>query len=134
MLRRVPRGPSSDGPEARDALHVLQNAVANGARVDTVNIMNDSTNFTWPEAEAAGHGREAITAFAQRARQLAALYPGAHAGIWRWRGPHDWPGIDDYPGKPNTLPERNPADPRLRTDHGPSACCRFWAIQRENGG
>jgi len=117
-----------------DALHVLQNAVANGARVDTVNIMTFDY-YLAKEPKPLDMGAEAITAARNVHRQLATLYPyDSQRKLWAMEGITILPGIDDYPGKTEIT---YLSDTRrilgFARAHG-LGLLSIWAIQRDNGG
>jgi len=117
-----------------DALHVLQNAVANGARVDTVNIMTFDY-YLAKEPKPLDMGAEAIAAARNVHRQLAALYPwSSQRHLWAMEGITILPGIDDYPGKTEIT---YLSDTRrilgFARAHG-LGLLSIWAIQRDNGG
>ena len=117
-----------------NALHVLKNAVANGARVDTVNIMTFDY-YLDKEPKPLDMGALAITAATNVHRQLAALYPGSSSRkLWAKEGITILPGIDDYPGKTEIT---YLSDTRrilgFAQAHG-LGLMSIWAIQRDNGG
>ena len=78
---------------------VLQNAVADGAKVDIVNLMTfDYYTGTTTMAT------DTETAAARLHSQLASLYPADSAGqLWSMVGVTEMPGIDDY-GSAETFP------------------------------
>jgi hypothetical protein len=126
--------PVEPGGLEADALHVLKNAVANGARVDTVNIMTFDY-YLAKEPEPLDMGALAITAANNVHRQLAALYPGRSASkLWSMEGITILPGIDDYPGKTEVthLSDTQQILSFARA-HG-LGLLSIWAIQRDNGG
>jgi hypothetical protein len=117
-----------------DALHVLQNAVANDARVDTVNIMTFDY-YLDKEPKPLDMGAEAISAARNVHRQLAVLYPwSSQRHLWAMEGITILPGIDDYPGKTEIT---YLSDTRrilgFARAHG-LGLLSVWAIQRDNGG
>jgi hypothetical protein len=117
-----------------NALHVLKNAVANGARVDTVNIMTFDY-YLDKEPKPLDMGALAITAATNVHRQLAALYPqSSQRHLWAMEGITILPGIDDYPGKTEIT---YLSDTRrilgFAQAHG-LGLMSIWAIQRDNGG
>jgi Glycosyl hydrolases family 18 len=117
-----------------DALHVLKNAIADGARVDTVNIMTFDY-YLAKEPKPLDMGAEAITAARNVHRQLAALYPGySQRHLWAMEGITILPGIDDYPGKTEIT---YLGDTRRILDFARAnglGLLSAWAIQRDNGG
>jgi len=126
--------PVEPGGLEANTLHVLKNAIANGARVDTVNIMTFDY-YLAKEPKPLDMGGLAITAATNVHRQLAALYPGRSAGkLWAMEGITILPGIDDYPGKTEIT---HLSDTKRILDfaqaHG-VGLLSIWAIQRDNGG
>jgi hypothetical protein len=123
-----PAGLESNG------LAVLQNAVANGARVDTVNIMTFDY-YLAKEPKPLDMGAEAITAARNVHRQLAALYPwSSQRHLWAMEGITILPGIDDYPGKTEIT---YLSDTRRILGFARAyglGLLSVWAIQRDNGG
>ncbi|HWD69235.1 MAG TPA: glycosyl hydrolase family 18 protein, partial [Solirubrobacteraceae bacterium] len=111
-------------------LYVLQSAVANGARIDTVNLMTfdywyGTQQDMLADSESAATGLVA---------QLQTLYPGVSArALWHMVGITEMPGIDDY-GPDETLTTAD-ASPLLRwADQQGVGFLSFWALQRDNGG
>ena len=107
-----------------NALHVLKNAVANGARVDTVNIMTFDY-YLDKEPKPLDMGGLAITAANNVHRQLAALYPEApRASCGRWRGSRSCPASTTTRARPRSPTSATPGgswpSPKLTV----SACCR----------
>jgi Glycosyl hydrolases family 18 len=119
-----------DGLEST-GLAVLQNAIANGTRVDVVNIMT----FDYYDRVTKDMGAAAISAAQGLFDQLHSLYPSKKpADIWAMEGNTILPGIDDYPKKTEVtyLPDAQ----RLldfATENGINTLS-IWAIQRDNGG
>jgi hypothetical protein len=114
-----------------DGLAVLQNAAANGTRVDVVNIMT----FDYYDRTTTDMGAAAISAARGLYAQLAQLYPAkTPAQLWAMEGNTILPGIDDYPRKTEVT---YPADAQkllaFAQQNGLSTLS-IWAIQRDNGG
>ena len=126
--------PVEPGGLEASALHVLRNAAANGARVDTVNIMAFDY-YLAKEPKPLDMGGLAITAATNVHRQLAALYPGSSAHkLWAMEGITILPGIDDYPGKTEiTYLSDTKRVLAFAQAHG-VGLLSIWAIQRDNGG
>jgi hypothetical protein len=110
-------------------LAVLQNAVAEHAKITVVNIMTfdyylGTTQDMLTDAESAATAVEG---------QLAALYPHVPARtLWQQIGVTQMPGIDDY-GPPETFPASEaPAFEHWAAvqDLGQIS---IWALQRDNG-
>ncbi|MET9936132.1 MULTISPECIES: chitinase [unclassified Streptomyces] len=115
---------------ASSGLAVLKNAVANGARVDVVNMM------TFDYYDNAAHDMAADTKTAAQGLydQLAKLYPAkTPAQLWGMVGITEMIGVDDFgPAETFTL-----ANARTVYDWAVSKginTLSFWALQRDNGG
>jgi hypothetical protein len=111
-------------------LAVLQNAVANHARVSVVNIMT----FDYYYGASQEMATDTETAGAGLVSQLQTLYPDASpARLWHMVGVTEMPGIDDYgPGETFTQADAVTVEHWARS-HG-LAELSFWALQRDNGG
>jgi Glycosyl hydrolases family 18 len=114
-----------------NGLAVLQNAVANGTRVDVVNIMT----FDYYDRVTTDMGAAAISAAQGLHSQLATLYPGkTSAELWAMEGNTILPGIDDYPKKTEVT---YLVDAQRLLDFARAngiGTLSIWAIQRDNGG
>lgn len=115
---------------AASGLNVLKNAVANGARVDVVNLM------TFDYYDNAAHDMAADTKTAAQGLydQLAKLYPAkTPAQLWGSVGITEMIGVDDFgPAETFSL-----ANARTVYDWAVSKgvnTLSFWALQRDNGG
>ena len=110
---------------------ILQNAIANGTRVDVVNIMT----FDYYDKVTRDMGAAAISAAQGLHGQLASLYPSkTSAQLWAMEGNTILPGIDDYPKKTEVT---YPADAQRLYDFAKANginTLSIWAIQRDNGG
>ena len=103
---------------------ILQNAVANGTRVDVVNIMA----FDYYDHVTTDMGTAAINAANGTAAQLRSLGMNAQIGITLM------PGLDDYPKKTENT---TLAHARQVFDYAKASglnTLSIWAIQRDNGG
>jgi hypothetical protein len=121
---------SVNGLEA-SGLAVLQNAIANGVRVDIVNIMT----FDYYDRVTTDMGAAAISAAQGLFNQLRTLYPAKTAAqLWAMEGNTLLPGIDDYPRKTEvtTLADAQRLLDFARTNG--IGLISIWAIQRDNGG
>jgi hypothetical protein len=118
-----PTGLTSSG------LAVLQNAVAEHARITEVNIMTFDY-YIGTEQDMLADTEEAATA---TEGQLAALYPGTSPeSLWHMIGVTEMPGIDDY-GPDETLTTADaPAFLQWAKAHG-LGLISTWALQRDNG-
>ena len=123
--------PTTTSGLAASGLHVLQNAVANNARIDTVNIMT----FDYYDKVTTDMGAAAISAARGLHAQLASLYPSkTSAQLWAMEGSTILPGIDDYPKKTEVT---YLADAQRLLDFAQANginTLSIWAIQRDNGG
>jgi len=110
---------------------ILQNAIANGARVDVVNIMT----FDYYDRVTTDMGAAAISAAQGLHSQLASLYPSkTSAQLWAMEGNTLMPGLDDYPRKTEVT---YLADAQRVVDFAKAngiSTLSIWAIQRDNGG
>jgi hypothetical protein len=96
---------SADGLES-SGLAVLQNAVANGVRIDVVNPMV----FDYYDRVTTDMGGAAVSASNGLHEQLHSLFPVKSAAqLWAMQGATIMNGLDDYPGGPRQplLPTRN---------------------------
>jgi GH18 family chitinase len=103
---------------------VLQNAVANGTRVDVVNIMA----FDYFDRTTTDMGAAAVDAANATAAQLASIGLDARIGITLM------PGLDDYPKKTE---KTTLADAQRVLGYAQANgvdTLSIWAIQRDNGG
>src|SRR5262245_51052516 len=121
---------SVNGLEA-SGLAVLRNAIANGVRVDIVNIMT----FDYYDRVTRDMGAAAISAAQGLFGQLQTLYPTKTAAqLWAMEGNTLLPGIDDYPKKTEVT---HLADAQRVLDFARAngiSLLSIWAIQRDNGG
>ena len=84
---------SADGLEA-SGLAVLQNAVANGVRIDIVNPMV----FDYYDHVTTEMGGAAVSASQGLHAQLKTMFPAkSEAAIWAMQGATMMNGVDDYP-------------------------------------
>jgi hypothetical protein len=124
-LPTTPAGLESSG------IAILQNAIANGARVDVVNIMT----FDYYDRVTTDMGAAAISAAQGLHGQLASLYPSkTSAQLWAMEGNTILPGIDDYPRKTEVT---YLSDAQRLLDFARAngiGTLSIWAIQRDNGG
>jgi Glycosyl hydrolases family 18 len=114
-----------------NGLAVLQNAIANGTRVDVVNIMT----FDYYDRKTTDMGTAAISAAQGLFNQLHSLYPAKTAAqLWAMEGNTILPGIDDYPKKTEVT---YLTDAQKVLDFARAnglGLLSIWAIQRDNGG
>jgi hypothetical protein len=110
-------------------LAVLQNAVADGARISTVNLLT----FDYYIGTAQNMLADTETAAAGLFSQLQTLYPAATARqLWHMIGVTEMPGIDDF-GPDETFTTAD-APALLHWAEGQGiGTLSFWALQRDNG-
>ncbi|MCP2324499.1 hypothetical protein HDA40_003006 [Hamadaea flava] len=112
-------------------LAILQNALANGVRVDVVNLMV----FDYYDKVTTDMGAAALSAAQGLYNQLHTLYPAkTPAQLWAMVGLTLLPGIDDYPKKTEItyLPDAQRMLDFARANG--IGELSMWAIQRDNGG
>jgi len=120
-----PAGLESNG------LAVLQNAVANNARVDVVNILT----FDYYDRVTTQMGAAAISAAQGLHAQLATLYPGKTSEqLWAMEGNTILPGIDDYPKKTEVTFVADAQQLLSFAQANGIGTLSMWASQRDNGG
>ena len=111
-------------------LAVLQNAVADGARVSVVNIMT----FDYYYGTAQEMAADTETAGAGLVSQLQTLYPGdSQAQLWHTVGVTEMPGIDDF-GPDETFTKADAVATLVWAKSHGIGTLSFWASQRDNGG
>jgi Glycosyl hydrolases family 18 len=123
--------PTSPSGLESSGVAILQNAIANGTRIDVVNIMT----FDYYDRVTTDMGAAAISAAQGLHDQLASLYPAkTSAELWAMEGNTILPGIDDYPRKTEVT---YLADAQRLLDFALANginTLSIWAIQRDNGG
>jgi chitinase len=126
------------GPTAPngDAVTMLRNAVANGTRVDAVNIMT----FDYYDNKVHEMAADAESAAAALVATLHGLWPDRSSSqLWGMVGVTAMIGLDDYGSGGETGPaeEFTPDDAFELTfwawQHG-VAMLSFWGLHRDNGG
>jgi len=121
---------SASGLGAR-GVSVLQNAVANGVRIDVVNPMV----FDYFDRVTTDMGGAAITASQGLHAQLHTLLPAkTDAQLWAMQGATMMIGVDDYRQRREVTRLR---DARRVLDFAKAngmSTLSIWAIQRDNGG
>jgi hypothetical protein len=112
---------------------VLQNAVANGVTVNSVNIM--VFDYYIAGEGVVNMGQAAVNAANNTHTQLASIFPNlTSAQLWNMEGFTMMPGIDDYPKKTEVT---SVADAQAMLNFAKANNMNFmsiWAIQRDNGG
>ena len=111
-------------------LAVLQNAVADGARISTVNLLTFDYYFGTQQDMVA----DTETAAAGLVTQLQGLYPRADARqLWHMVGVTEMPGIDDF-GPDETFSTADAVTLLQWAQQQGIGTLSFWALQRDNGG
>jgi hypothetical protein len=110
-------------------LGVLQNAVADGARISTVNLLTFDYFFGTQQDMVADTEGAAEGLFGQ----LQTLYPKATTReLWHMIGVTEMPGIDDF-GADETFSTANAVTILQWAQHAGLGLVSFWALQRDNG-
>jgi hypothetical protein len=111
-------------------LGVLQNALADGARISTVNLLTFDYYYGTQQDMVADTEGAANGLFSQ----LQALYPKTPARqLWHMIGVTEMPGIDDF-GPDETFSMANAVTILNWARHQGLGLISFWALQRDNGG
>jgi chitinase len=103
---------------------ILQNAIANGTRVDVVNIMA----FDYYDRVTTDMGTAAVNAANGTAAQLQSIGMNAQIGITLM------PGLDDYPKKTENTTLAHAQQVLDYANANGVNTLSIWAIQRDNGG
>ena len=112
---------------------VLQNAVANGAAVTSVNIM--TFDYYIAGEGVVNMGQAAINAATNTHTQLASIYTSLTAAqIWTMEAITMMPGIDDYPKKTEVTSLQDAQTVLGFAQANGLNLLSIWAIQRDNGG
>jgi hypothetical protein len=111
-------------------LAVLQNAVADGAVISTVNL----ETFDYYIGTQQNMLTDTQTAAAALVTQLQSLYPNDPTWqLWHMVGVTEMPGIDDF-GADETFTKAQAVELLLWADQKGIGTLSFWALQRDNGG
>jgi hypothetical protein len=111
-------------------LAVLQNAVADGAVIATVNLLT----FDYYIGTQQNMLTDTESAAAALVGQLQSLYPGEPLSqLWHMVGVTEMPGIDDF-GPDETFTKAQAVAVLLWADRMGIGTLSFWALQRDNGG
>jgi hypothetical protein len=112
---------------------VLQNAVANGAAVSSVNIM--VFDYYQRKAGTVDMGQAAVSAAQNTHTELESIFTSDTSDqLWAMEGMTLLPGIDDFPKKTEVT---SLADAQTMLSFAQQQGMNFlsiWAIQRDNGG
>jgi hypothetical protein len=111
-------------------LAVLQNAVADGARISTVNLLTFDY-YIGTQQDMVADTESAATALSG---QLQSLYPLATSRqLWHMIGITEMPGIDDF-GTDETFSKADANTVLHWAQQQGIGMISFWALQRDNGG
>jgi Glycosyl hydrolases family 18 len=111
-------------------LSVLQNAVADGARISTVNLLT----FDYYIGTEQNMLTDTETAATALVSQLQSLYPHTPSWqLWQMVGVTEMPGIDDF-GPDETFTQADAISLLFWADRVGIGTLSFWALQRDNGG
>jgi Glycosyl hydrolases family 18 len=111
-------------------LAVLQNAVADGAKISTVNLLTFDYYFGTQQDMVA----DTETAAGGLYTQLQSLYPtDTPRQLWHMIGVTEMPGIDDF-GPDETFSTTDAITVLHWAQQQGIGLVSFWALQRDNGG
>jgi Glycosyl hydrolases family 18 len=111
-------------------LAVLQNAVADGTKISTVNLLT----FDYFIGTKQNMLTDTESAASALVGQLQTLYPGEPSRqLWHMVGVTEMPGIDDF-GPDETFTKAQAVAILLWADRMGIGTLSFWALQRDNGG
>jgi hypothetical protein len=123
--------PTSASGLERSGVAILRNAIANGTRVDVVNIMG----FDYYDRVTTDMGTAAINAANGLIAQLHGLYPSrTTAQLDAMVGITLMPGLDDYPKKTEQTTVAHVQQVYDDAQAHGFSTLSIWAIQRDNGG
>ena len=123
-------GTNMTGLDEPDGISILQNAVANHARIDIVNVMT----FDYYDDQPHEMGKDTVTAADAVIKQLHTVYPHqTESQLWHMLGITEMVGIDDY-GPPEVFTNADAAMVEHWAAGKGIAELSFWALERDNGG
>jgi len=123
-------GTNMTGLDEPDGISILQNAVANHARIDIVNVMT----FDYYDNQPHEMGKDTVTAASAVIKQLHTVYPHkSESQLWHMLGITEMLGIDDY-GPPEVFTTADAAMVEHWAAGKGIAELSFWALERDNGG
>jgi hypothetical protein len=112
------------------ALPILRNAIADGVKLDVVNLMT----FDYYDNATHNMANDTQTAAQGLHDQLKTLYPSkTDAQLWGMVGVTEMPGIDDF-GAAETFTTANATSVYNWAVSKGINTLSFWALQRDNGG
>jgi chitinase len=122
--------PTTTSGLAPSGLAVLQNAVANNAKIDIVNMMT----FDYYDNASHNMATDTQTSANGLVNQLRTLYPGkTTAQYWAMVGIIEMIGVDDF-GPAETFTIANATTVTNWAKAQGISALSFWALQRDNGG
>jgi hypothetical protein len=122
--------PSTTTGLSAPGVALLQNAVADGARIAAVNLLTFDYYIGTQQEMATDTETAADGLFGQ----LESLYPYAPpARLWHMIGVTEMPGIDDY-GPDETFTQADAITIARWAARAGIGTLSFWALQRDNGG
>ncbi|HEY1918885.1 MAG TPA: hypothetical protein VGH27_25215 [Streptosporangiaceae bacterium] len=108
---------------------ILQNAIADGATISTVNL----ETFDYYIGTKQNMTADTKSAVNDTYAELQSLYPGdSSTQLWGMLGVTEMPGIDDY-GPDETFLKSAAAGIEAWAQHKGLGLLSFWALQRDNG-
>ena len=111
----------------------LQNAVADGATVDSVNIM--VFDYYQRKAGTVDMGKAATDAATNTHTELTSIFKSETSDqLWSMLGMTLLPGIDDFPQKTEITSMANAGTMQAFAHNNGMNFLSIWAIQRDNGG
>lgn len=115
-----------------NCLTVLQNAIAHGVRIDTVNVM--AFDYYRPHEGVLNMGASAVSALRALHTELTRIYrPVSSAKAWGVEGITLLPGIDSYPGRTEITYLADAAQVLRLAERNRLGLISIWSIQRDNG-
>ena len=125
--------PVAPGGLESNGLAVLQNAVKDGATVDSVKIM--VFDYYQRKAGQVDMGQAATDAATNTHTELASIFPSKTSSqLWAMLGMTLLPGIDDFPKKTEVTSLANAGTILSFAQNNGMNFLSIWAIQRDNGG
>jgi hypothetical protein len=123
--------PTSRSGLPANELSVIDNAIANGVRIDIVQPMV----FDYYDRVVADMGDSAISAVQGLHAQLASRFPAkTPAQVWAMIGATIMNGLDDYPKKTESTSVQDAQQLLAFAQANGMSVLSMWAIQRDNGG
>ena len=124
--------PTSASGMEPTGVSIMQNALADGAKIATVDLMA----FDYYDKVTTQMGAAAKNAVTGAVSQLRAIYPSTTttAQLWNMMGITLMPGIDDYPKKTEVTTVQDAKDVEAWAAANNLNTLSIWAIQRDNGG